>query len=107
MHQLNVITFDDPFRAQEYLLATTRLAANGDVTLHDAVFVAKDDRGRVHVQETTDITPVRGATSSGFWGLILGTLLLGPVGGLAAGAITAGGGALLGKLIDYGIKDEF
>jgi uncharacterized membrane protein len=107
MQQVNVVTFDDRFRAQEFLLAATRLAAENTITMQDAVFVTKEDDGRVHVFETTDVTPARGAASSGFWGLIFGTLLLGPVGGLAAGAITAGGGALLGKLIDYGIKDDF
>jgi len=107
MQQVNVVTFDDQFRAQEFLLASNRLAAEDTITLHDAVFVTKEPEGKVHVFETTDITPVRGAASSGFWGLLFGTLLLGPVGGLAAGAITAGGGALLGKLVDYGVKDEF
>jgi uncharacterized membrane protein len=39
------------------------------------------------------------------WGLLLGTLFGGPIGGLIAGAATAGGGALYAKLVDTGIKD--
>ena len=107
MQQLNVITFDDPMRAQELLLAMTRLASKGDLQLQDAVFVTKTDEGRVKVHETADLTPGEGALSGGFWGLLFGTLLLGPLGGLAVGAASAGTGALMGKLIDAGVHDDF
>ncbi len=39
------------------------------------------------------------------WGLLLGTLFGGPIGGLVVGAATAGGGALFAKLRDTGIRD--
>ena len=107
MQQLNVITFDDPLRAQELLLAMTRLAADGDLQIDDAVFVSKTDEGRVRVHETADLTPGEGALSGGFWGLLFGTLLLGPVGGLAVGAASAGTGALMGAIIDAGVHDDF
>ena len=107
MHQLNVITLDDPLRAQELLLAMTRLASKGDLKLEDAVFVTKSEEGRVKVRQTSDLTPGEGALSGGFWGLLFGTLLLGPMGGLAVGAASAGTGALMGKLIDAGVDDEF
>ena len=107
MEQLNVVTFDDPTKAQEFLLATTRLASEGNLSLVDAVFVSKREDGKVRVHETSDITPGEGAAEGAFWGVIFGTILLGPVGGLAVGALTAGTGALLGKLVDAGIKDDF
>lgn len=107
MQQLNVITFDDPMRAQELLLAMTRLASHGHLQLQDAVFVTKTEEGRVRVHETSDLTPGEGALSGGFWGLLFGTLLLGPAGGLAVGAASAGTGALMGKLIDAGVHDDF
>lgn len=107
MQQLNVIAFDDPMRAQELLLAMTRLAKAGDLQLEDAVFVTRTEEGRVKVHETSDLTPGEGALSGGFWGLLFGTLLLGPLGGLAVGAASAGTGALMGKLIDAGVHDDF
>ena len=108
MHQLNVVTFDNPLKAQEFLLAMTRLATEGKIKLLDAVFVTKSPDGeKVRVHETTDVTPGRGALSGGAWGLLIGTLLLGPIGGLATGALSAGSGALMGRLIDAGVEQEF
>lgn len=104
--KLLVIGFADPLRANEFLLASTRLQREGQLTLHDAVFVHRDADGRARVKETTDITTGRGALGGGMWGLLLGTLLGGPIGGLIGGAATAGGGALLAKLVDTGIKDD-
>ncbi len=104
-HKLLVISFDDPIKAQEFLLAAARLQKNQDLQLHDAVIVRRDLDGTSHVTETTDVTPGRGALSGGVWGLLLGTLFGGPIGGLVVGAATAGSGALFAKLVDTGIKD--
>ena len=100
-----VIDFDDAMRAQEFLLAATRLVKEGKLGLHDAVFVSRGDDGRSVVRETTDLTPGRGALGGAMWGVLIGTLLGGPIGALVGGAAAGGGGALLGKLIDTGIKD--
>src|SRR5262249_26373483 len=104
--KLLVIGFDDPLKANEFLLAAVRLQSNGQLRLHDAVFVHRDEEGRSAVRETQDITAGRGALGAGLWGLLLGTLLGGPIGGLIGGAASAGGGALLAKLVDTGIRDE-
>lgn len=104
--KLIVIGFDDPLKANEFLLAVARLQKDQKITLHDAVFINRDADGHSRVQETTDITTSRGALGGGLWGLLIGTLLGGPIGGLVGGAATAGGGALMAKLIDHGIKDE-
>jgi uncharacterized membrane protein len=103
--KLLVISFTDPLRAQEFMLATARLARDEDLQVHDAVIVARDADGTSHVRETTDITPVQAGLGGGVWGLLLGTLFGGPVGGLFFGAPTAGGGALIAKLRDTGIRD--
>jgi uncharacterized membrane protein len=104
--KLLVIGFDDPLKANEFLLAVLRLRKNGHIQVHDAVFVRRDADGRSSVQETQDLSTGRGALGGGLWGLLLGTLFGGPIGGLIGGAATAGGGALLAKLVDTGIKDE-
>ncbi|GAA2732148.1 DUF1269 domain-containing protein [Actinocorallia aurantiaca] len=104
--KLLVIGFDDPLKASEFMLTALRMQKNGQLRLHDAVFIERAEDGRSVVRETQDFTPGKGALGAGMWGLLLGTLLGGPVGGLIGGAASAGGGALLGKLIDTGIKDE-
>ncbi len=103
--KLLVISFDDPLRAQEFLLATARLGRDEELQVHDAVIVVRDADGTSHVRETTDITPARAGLGGGVWGLLLGTLFGGPIGGLVVGAATAGGGALIAKLLDTGIRD--
>jgi uncharacterized membrane protein len=103
--KLLVISFDDPLKAQEFLLVAARLQKNGDLHLHDAVIVRRNADGSSHVTETTDVTPTRGALGGGVWGLLLGTLFAGPLGGLVVGAASAGGGALYARLVDTGIKD--
>lgn len=105
IHKLIVIGFDDPLKANEFLLAAARLQRHDQIKLHDAVFIERDSSGRSTVRETQDLTPQRGALGGGMWGLLIGTLLGGPIGGLIGGAASAGGGALLGRLIDTGIKD--
>jgi uncharacterized membrane protein len=105
-NKLLVISVDDPLKAQELLLSVLRLQKAGHLKMHDAVIVRRDAEGGAHVTETTDITPGRGAVNAGVWGLLLGTLFGGPIGGLIAGAATAGGGALVAKLVDTGIKDS-
>lgn len=105
MQQLTAITFDDLPRAEDCLGAVTRLVTEGSLTLRDAVFVTKHDDGSVHVHETADRTAGEGAVTGAFWGLLVGTLLLGPVGGIAVGAASTATGALLGKLIDSGVDN--
>jgi uncharacterized membrane protein len=104
--KLLVISFDDPLRAQEFLIAAARLQQNDVIKLHDAVVIQRETDGTSHVRETTDITPGQAGVGAGVWGLLLGTLFGGPIGGLVVGAASAGGGALFAKLVDTGVKDE-
>jgi uncharacterized membrane protein len=103
--RLLVISFDDPLRAQEFLLATAGLQRRGELQLHDAVIVRREQDGTSHVTETSDVTPGQAGLGAGVWGLLLGTLFGGPIAGLVVGAATAGGGALYARLVDTGVKD--
>jgi uncharacterized membrane protein len=103
--KLLVISFDDGLRAQEFLIAVARLQKNEEIQLHDAVIISRADDGTSHVRETTDVTPGQASVGAGVWGLLIGTLLGGPIGGIVVGAATAGGGALYAKIVDTGIKD--
>lgn len=104
--KLIVLGFDSALKAQEALMAATRLMTEGEILLHDAVFVFKDENGETRVQETTDVTPGQAALDGAFWGLLFGTLLAGPVGALVGSALTAGTGALMARVIDTGVPDE-
>lgn len=106
-NDLVVIVTDSRIEAEEMLLAATRLRQEGKLTLEDAVVVEKTEAGHTHVHNTVDLSPGEGAMIAGFWGLLLGTLLAGPAGGVVVGAVTAAGGALLGALLDRGISLEF
>lgn len=101
------ISFPDLFRAQEFLTALQRLAANKQLVLEDAVIVVKNDDGKTVVRETIDPQPGRSALSGGMWTGLFGLILGGPVGWAAGAAIGAGAGALTAKVVDLGISDEW
>ena len=101
------IAFDDMFRAQEFLIAVNRLAAEEKLTLNDAVILNRDANGRAHVHETIDPTPARSALGGAAWAGLFGLLLGGPVGWVAGTALGAGAGAASAKLVDIGISDEW
>ena len=101
------ISFEDQFRAQEFLTAASGLAAKGRLTLRDAVMVMKTDDGRTTAHETTDLQPGRTALSGAMWAGLFGLILGGPVGWVAGLAVGAGTGAVAAKVIDIGISDEW
>lgn len=101
---LVVLGFDDQLAAQEMLTSLTRMTNEGTLLLRDAVFVTKDSKGKIRVVQTTDPSPGQAAWGGAFWGLLFGILLFVPVIGMAIGAGTA---ALLAKLTDTGISDDF
>jgi uncharacterized membrane protein len=101
------VSFGDAFRAQEFLTAATRLAANGRLRLLDAVFVSKDESGRTTVRETVDLAPGRSALSGAVWAGLFGLILGGPVGWAVGAGVGAGTGAVAAKVIDHGVSDEW
>ena len=101
------ISFDDSFRAQEFLTAATRLASQEKLILKDAVVVTKSLDGQITVRETVDPQPKRSALSGAMWTGLIGLLVGGPVGWLAGAAFGAGAGAVTAKLVDLGIPDEW
>jgi uncharacterized membrane protein len=101
------IDFPDAFRAQEFLTAVTRLAANGRMRLRDAVFVSKNENGHTVVKETADLQTGQTAVSGALWAGLFGLVLGGPVGWIAGAAIGAGAGAITARVVDLGISDEW
>lgn len=101
------VSFDTPFRAQEFIVAVSGLAAAGKLKLRDAVTIVKDDHGKAVVHETIDPSPGRSAVSGAMWAGLFGLILGGPVGWIAGLAVGAGAGAASAKLMDLGIPDEW
>lgn len=103
--QIIGMSFQKVTRAEEVLLTLVHLQQEGEIALRDAVIVAKDDDGKVHIRQTIDPTVGQSAVQGSFWGTLVG-LLFGPaffVGTLAGAA----GGALMAKVIDLGLDDAW
>ena len=101
------MSFDKQSRADEVLLNLAHLAREGEILLADAVVVSKDEHEKVHVRQTVDTSPGKGAMSGSLWGLLLGTIFGGPVGAVVGVSVGAASGGLLGKLIDVGLDDNW
>jgi uncharacterized membrane protein len=101
------LSFDDEFRAREFLTAAQRLESKDRLVLEDAVIVTRSAEGKTVVKETTDIQPKSAAFSGAVWAGLFGLILGGPVGWLAGTAIGAGAGATTAKLVDIGIPDDW
>lgn len=101
------ISFRDVFRSQEFLTAMTRMSAQGEMRLKDAVVVTKKDDGTTVIRETVDLQAGRTALSGAMWTGLLGLLVGGPVGWLAGIGIGAASGAITAKVVDLGVPDEW
>jgi uncharacterized membrane protein len=101
------ISFESTFRAQEFLIAASGLAAAGKLQVKDAVIINRDTSGKTVVHETLDPTPGRSAMSGAMWAGLFGLILGGPVGWIAGIVVGAGAGAASAKLMDLGIPDEW
>ena len=101
------ISFEDVFRAEEFLLVLRGMAARGDLKLSDAVVVYKADDGSVRARETTDLQTSGTAVKGALWTGLLGLLIAGPLGWIAGLGIGAGAGAITAKVVDIGIPDEW
>lgn len=104
--EILAVVLDKPSRASELLLVLANLAREGKLKIHDAVIVAKDAEGHTRIVETVDVTPLKGALSGTWWGMLGGLIIGGPV-FLGAAIGGAAAGALYGKLVDKGLEDQW
>src|SRR4029078_7596283 len=101
------VSFDDVFRAEEFLIALRGMASRGDLKLNDAVVVYKSDDGSVRARETKDLQPAGTAVSGAMWTGLIGLLIGGPIGFGAGLGVGAGAGAITAKVVDVGTPDEW
>ena len=77
--------------------------AEGNITVDDAALVYRNEKGKVKLHQTRDATAKRGALRGGAVGLLVG-IVAAPL--VAATAVGAGAGALIGKARDSGVSDK-
>jgi uncharacterized membrane protein len=100
---LVVIEYDDQYKAEEMRLKLIKMQKEYLIDLEDAVVAVKDDKGKIKLHQSINLT-AHGAASGGFWGALVGLLFLNPLLGMAMGAAA---GAASGALTDVGINDNF
>lgn len=103
MSKLVVIGFDKMGEADEVLAKLADLHKEHLIDLEDAAVVVRNENGKIQVKQAVNLA-AGGATSGGFWGLLIGLLFMHPLLGLLAGAAS---GAVSASLIDFGINDDF
>jgi uncharacterized membrane protein len=103
MSTLVVVTYDEPFKAEEVHLKLIKMQKSHLIDLEDAAFAVKDANGKLKLHQTYNLTAA-GAIRGGFWGTLVGLIFLNPLVGMAVGAAA---GAVTGALSDVGINDRF
>ncbi len=103
MSDLIVVGYDDPHKAEEIRFKLLKMQKEYLIDLEDAVVAIKKEDGKIKLNQAVNLTKA-GAVSGGFWGLLIGTIFLSPLLGVAVGA---GAGAISGALSDVGINDDF
>jgi uncharacterized membrane protein len=101
------IAVTDRLRAQELLLAATRLGTRGSVQLSDAAMVGLNRRGKPHITQTHELSPGQGAMFGAWWGSLIGLFLFGLLGWLAGATAGAGLGWLRARRRDVGVPNEW
>lgn len=102
MGELIVVTFDNVEDAKRLRADLRKLEKDGVIALDDAAVVSKEADGQVHIHNEVDRSVVVGALLGGLLGTVLSFLF--PIAGFVIGA---GGGALVGKLLDMGVDKQF
>src|SRR5215475_10629591 len=103
MATLVVIEYEDKYKAEEVRLKLQKMQKEYLIDMEDAVVAVKDDKGKVRLNQSINLTAL-GAVSGGFWGALIGLIFLNPLLGMAVGATA---GAVSGTLSDLGIDDKF
>lgn len=103
---LVAITMDDMTSARTLLSDLQNYDDNStDISVLDAVFAEKDEKGNISIRQTADLNGGPGALGGGVVGLLTGALVFGPIGaavGTALGSVLAG---LYSSLRDSGMNN--
>ena len=103
MSNLIAVAFPDRATAEEVMGTLGRLQTEHAIELEDAVIVTRDDKGKVKLHQSRNLT-ASGAVGGALWGGLIGLIFFVPLFGMAIGAAT---GAATGALTDVGVDDKF
>jgi uncharacterized membrane protein len=103
MSMLIVVSYDDPYKAEEVRLKLRKLQSEHLVDVEEAVVASTDAKGKVKLHAAVNLTP-DGVLTDGSWGALIGLILVCPFAGFAVRAATT---ARSGALADIGISDTF
>ena len=102
MSNLIVMTFNTPDEASRVRETLRDLERTGRLSLDDAAVIRKDAAGTLAVDNEVDRGVKIGALGGGLLGLVLSFVF--PLAGLVLGVA---GGALVGRMADLGIDQQF
>lgn len=103
MSDLLVIAFDDEATGFDLRSELVKMQQDYLIQLEDAVVVTRPSADDIQLHQAVNLTAA-GALGGGFWGTLVGLIVLNPLVGLAVGAAS---GAIAGRLSDIGINDGF
>jgi uncharacterized membrane protein len=111
MSELVAVSYPDVYRAGEVCAALQRLQQEFLIEMEDAAYVTREQDGKIKLHQTQPVVGLAtgiGASRGSIWGALIGLLFMQPLLGMAAGAVLgAAGGAIVGRMADYGIPDQF
>jgi uncharacterized membrane protein len=103
MSTLVAIAYPDAETAERVRTELVQLTKEHLLQLDDAVVVEHQPDGKIKLHQAVSTTGV-GAAGGALWGGLIGLLFLAPLFGMAIGAAS---GAVMGKMTDAGINDDF
>jgi len=103
MSELIVVGYKGKLAAEEVRLQLLKMRRTYFSDLEDAVVAVKERDGQVRLHQVHNLTAC-GSLAGGFWEMLVSTLFLSPVLGVASEVATA---ALSCALTDVGINDNF
>jgi len=103
MSTLVAIAYPDAETAERVRQELIQATKEHLVQLEDAVVVVREPDGKIKLRQATSPAGA-GAAGGAIWGGLIGLLFLAPLLGMAFGAAS---GAIVGKMADVGINDDF
>jgi uncharacterized membrane protein len=103
--ELIISVYNQPDQARRMLDSLRHSVHDGHLEIKDAAVLVKDERGRVHMDDTQDVTPGQGALFGAITGGLIG-LLAGPAGAVAGAVAGAATGGVSAALIDMGFSND-
>jgi uncharacterized membrane protein len=103
--ELFIFAFQEEASAGVALAELQEWKKDGITDIVDAAVLVRDKQGRIHVKESADPEPGKGALIGAFAGALVG-LLAGPAGAVVGAATGAGAGGFAAHKIDLGIPNE-